>query len=181
MHIILSFPVFIWANVSTNSGPKGNSPKEFSCWVLSASSEPGDGWLMSWLLQTDLCLLRRTLLTVRVCMDLLLRLPPPSGYITGAHSLRNSPRRNWRDGSAVNYLLFSRKDWDLIPRPHRVAHNPSSRGSNILYWPLQVPDTLILHICTCRQNTHTHTFFERDSCLSHIHLIACFFHSIKQF
>lgn len=34
-----------------------------------------------------------------------------------------------------------------------VHCNPSSRGCDIFFWPLQAPDRYMIHMLTCRHNT----------------------------
>lgn len=47
-------------------------------------------------------------------------------------------------------------DTDMVFSTHISAHKLHFQESNALFCPLQVLGTYMVHICTCRQMTHTY-------------------------
>lgn len=62
----------------------------------------------------------------------------------------------WRNAQELRVLVAFPEDLGLIPNSHIDSYNSSSRESNTLFWPLQVPGMYKLHSHTCRQSNYTH-------------------------
>ena len=59
----------------------------------------------------------------------------------------------------VRVLTALPEDLGLIHSTHRVANNVynfSSRGSDVIFWPLRAPGMHAVYRRTCSQNTLTH-------------------------
>ena len=58
----------------------------------------------------------------------------------------------------VRVLTALPEDLGLIPSTHMVANNVynfSSRGSDVIFWPLRAPGMHVVLRYACRQNKHT--------------------------
>ena len=58
--------------------------------------------------------------------------------------------------SSKEHWLFFPRTWVWFPAPTHTPANSSSKGFNILFWPLSVPGMQIVHKYTFTQNTRTH-------------------------
>lgn len=81
--------------------------------------------------------------------------------LSGFHGLTKQ-RVGWRKGSTDTSSCRSYTGLGFQFLAHTqyftTNYNSGSKGSDILFWPLWVSGTYVVHIYTNRQNPHTHTF-----------------------